>query len=153
MRIPLTLAIIDGMLIRVGAEHFIVPTLSVRQAFRPQPSALTTVVERGEMVRLRDQMIPIFRLAGLFGVAGARQEVSEGLLLLVEPGNGPQYALLVDELLGKQQAVIKSLGHGIGEVPGISGAAILGNGRVGLILDVGGIQRLAQQSASAAAVS
>lgn len=153
MRIPLTLAIIDGMLIRVGAEHFIVPTLSVRQAFRPQPSALTTVVERGEMVRLRDQMIPIFRLAGLFGLAGARQEVSEGLLLLVEPGNGSQYALLVDELLGKQQAVIKSLGQGIGEVPGISGAAILGNGRVGLILDVGGIQRLAQQSASAAAVS
>ncbi|MFN2370263.1 MAG: chemotaxis protein CheW, partial [Candidatus Krumholzibacteriia bacterium] len=79
-------------------------------------------------------------------------EVSEGLLMLVEPGNGPQYALLVDELLGKQQAVIKSLGHGIGEVPGISGAAILGNGCVGLILDVGGIQRLSQQSASAAAV-
>ncbi|MFO7610761.1 MAG: chemotaxis protein CheA [Candidatus Krumholzibacteriia bacterium] len=152
MRIPLTLAIIDGMLIRVGAEHFIVPTLSVRQAFRPLPSALTTVVERGEMVRLRDQMIPIIRLASLFGVAGARQEVSEGLLMLVEPGNGPQYALLVDELLGKQQAVIKSLGHGIGEVPGISGAAILGNGCVGLILDVGGIQRLSQQSASAAAV-
>ncbi|MFN2371847.1 MAG: chemotaxis protein CheA, partial [Candidatus Krumholzibacteriia bacterium] len=74
MRIPLTLAIIDGMLIRVGAEHFIVPTLSVRQAFRPLPSALTTVVERGEMVRLRDQMIPIIRLASLFGVTGARQE-------------------------------------------------------------------------------
>ncbi len=105
------------------------------------------------MVRLRDSMIPIFRLAHLFGIEGAREEVSDGLLLLVEPGNGTQYALLVDELLGKQQAVIKSLGQGIGEVPGISGAAILGNGHVGLILDVGGIQRLAQQRGVAAAVS
>jgi two-component system chemotaxis sensor kinase CheA len=150
MRIPLTLAIIDGMLISVGAENFIVPTLSVRQAFRPDPAALTTIVERGEMVRLRDTMIPIFRLADLFGVQEAKRSVTDGLLLLVEPGNGTQYALLVDELLGKQQAVIKSLGQGIGEMPGISGAAILGNGRVGLILDVGGIQRLALQSASAA---
>ncbi|HPF71457.1 MAG TPA: chemotaxis protein CheA [Candidatus Krumholzibacteria bacterium] len=150
MRIPLTLAIIDGMLIRVGAENFIVPTLSVRQAFRPEGKALTTIVERGEMVRLRDTMIPIYRLASLFGIEGAQGAVTEGLLLLVEPGNGTQYALLVDELLGKQQAVIKSLGQGIGEMPGISGAAILGNGRVGLILDVGGIQRLALNSASAA---
>ena len=153
MRIPLTLAIIDGMLIRVGAENFIVPTLSVRQAFRPEAGALTTIVAKGEMVRLRETMIPIFRLARLFGVEGAKDEVTDGLLLLVEPGNGTQYALLVDELLGKQQAVIKSLGKGIGEVPGISGAAILGNGRVGLILDVGGIQRLAQQNVSSAAVS
>ena len=87
------------------------------------------------MVRLRDQMVPIFRLADLFGIDGAEDEVTKGLLLLVEPGNGTQYALLVDALLGKQQAVIKSLGQGIGEVPGISGVAILGNGCVGLPIE------------------
>ncbi len=143
IRVPLTLAIIDGMLLQVGTEHYIVPTLNVNQAFRPEASALSTVQGRGEMVMLRGNLIPVFRLHRMFEVENAKEEPTDALLLVVEH-EGRMAALLADELLGQQQVVIKSLGRGLGKIEGVSGAAILGDGRVGLILDIAGVLSIAR---------
>lgn len=143
IRIPLTLAIIDGMLLKVGEEHYIVPTLNVNQAFRTEASSVSTVQGRGEMVMLRGSLIPLFRLHRIFKVDAALEEISEGIIIVIEHEN-QRCALLVDQLLGQQQVVIKSLGKGMGKVDGISGAAILGDGRVGLILDVAGVIQIAR---------
>ena len=142
IKLPLTLAIIDGMLIKVGSENYILPTLTIKHAFRPERSAISTVGGKGEMVMLRGQLIPVFRLYDLFGVPGAKEDPSEALLVVVEH-EGQKAALLADALLGQQQVVIKSVGTALGEVEGVSGAAIVGDGRVGLILDVAGIMRVA----------
>jgi two-component system chemotaxis sensor kinase CheA len=143
VRLPLTLAITDGLLVRVGGERYIVPALHIHVSFRPEPSSISTVIGRGEMVMLRDEVLPIVRLHRVFGVPRAIEEVSQAILMVV--GDGPRRAaLLVDELLGKQQVVAKSLGAGIGKLPGISGGAILGDGCVGLILDVNEVLAIAR---------
>jgi two-component system chemotaxis sensor kinase CheA len=107
LRIPLTLAIIDGMLLKVGEERYIIPTLNVKQAFRPEQSSITTVTGRGEQVMLRGNLLPIFRLHQAFSVENAEEEPTNALLLVVEH-EGESCALLADELLGQQQVVIKS---------------------------------------------
>ena len=140
--VPLTLAVTDALLLRVGAERFLLPTVSVEQSFRPEPSAMTTVGGKGEVVMFRGDLLPVFRLSELFDVGQAVTDPSEGLLVVVE-GNGKRCALLVDELLGRQQAVIKSLGQQLGRTPGVGGAAILGDGRIGLRLDAAGRWHLA----------
>ncbi len=142
IRLPLTLAIIDGMLLKVGGETYVLPTLAIEQAFQPARESISTVTGRGEMVLLRGQLIPICRLHRLFGVAGAQEDATRALLVVIEQ-DGERVALLADALLGQQQVVIKSLGTSVGEIEGVSGAAILGDGRVGLILDAGGILRAA----------
>ncbi|MHC4945792.1 MAG: chemotaxis protein CheA, partial [Planctomycetota bacterium] len=144
IRIPLTLAIIDGMLVRVGTERYIVPTLTVKQALQLDESTISTVQGRGEMVMLRSRLIPLFRLHRIFNNSGSGDVFTEGIILILEYEEG-NCALLVDELLDQQQVVIKSLGKGLGDVKGISGAAILGDGQVGLILDVAGIFSLARK--------
>jgi two-component system chemotaxis sensor kinase CheA len=144
MSLPLTLAITDAMLIRVGKERYLLPTVSIKQSFRPEPAQLSTVGGRGEMVLLRDDLIPIVRLHRLLGVEDASTDMSEGLLIVIE-SEGRQTALLVDDLLAQQQVVIKSLGGYLGSIPGIAGGAILGDGRVGLILDPTAISSLAQR--------
>ena len=143
IRLPLTLAVTDGMLVRVGEERFIVPLTHIHMSFRPEPSMLSTVVGRGEVVLLRGELLPIIRLHRLFDVTGAVQSPLEALLMIVGDGDR-RTALLVDELLGQQQVVAKTLGDGLGKVPGVSGGAILGDGRVGLILDVTETVALAQ---------
>ncbi|HET7565217.1 MAG TPA: chemotaxis protein CheA, partial [Gemmatimonadaceae bacterium] len=145
MRLPLTLAITDGMLVRVGAERYIVPTAHIQMSFRPERSMLSTVAGRGELVMLRGELLPIVRLHRLFGVDGAVTDPTAALLMIVGDGQR-RTALLVDELLGQQQVVAKPLGSGIHTVPGISGGAILGDGRVGLILDVGAVVTIARQT-------
>ena len=135
IRLPLTLAVTDGMLVRVGAERFVVPTTHIHMSFRPEPAMLSTVVGRGEVVLLRGELMPIARLHAIFAVPDAVQSPLDGLLMIVGDGER-RTALLVDELLGQQQVVAKSLGDALGKVPGVSGGAILGDGRVGLILDV-----------------
>jgi two-component system, chemotaxis family, sensor kinase CheA len=145
VRLPLTLAITDGMLIRVGSERYIVPTVSIHMSFRPQPDSLSTVTGRGELVLLRGELLPVFRLHRLFGVKSAIEDPTRGLLVVV--GSDDRCALLVDELLGQQQVVAKSLGNGIGKIQGISGGAILGDGRVGLILDTAELISLARTAA------
>lgn len=135
IRLPLTLAVTDGMLVRVGEERFIIPLTHIHMSFRPEPSMMSTVVGKGEMVLLRGELMPVVRLHRLFDVANAVQSPLEGLLMIVGDGSR-RTALLVDDLLGQQQVVAKALGDGLGKVPGVSGGAILGDGRVGLILDV-----------------
>lgn len=135
IRLPLTLAVTDGMLVRVGDERFIIPLTHIHMSFRPEPSMMSTVVGKGEMVLLRGELMPVVRLHRLFDVANAVQSPLEGLLMIVGDGSR-RTALLVDDLLGQQQVVAKALGDGLGKVPGVSGGAILGDGRVGLILDV-----------------
>ena len=144
VRLPLTLAVTDGMLVRVGAERYVVPTTNIHMSFRPERAMLQTIGGSGEVVTLRGEVMPIVRLHRLFNVAGAQQDPTEALLMIVGDGRQRRSALLVDELLGQQQVVAKSLGDGIGTVGGIAGGAILGDGRVGLILDVGDIVALAQ---------
>ena len=143
IRLPLTLAVTDGMLVRVGQERFVVPLTHIHMSFRPEPSMLSTVVGHGEVVLLRGELMPIVRLHRLFDVQDAVQSPLEGLLMIVGDGNR-RTALLVDELLGQQQVVAKTLGAALGKVPGVSGGAILGDGRVGLILDVNETVALAQ---------
>jgi two-component system chemotaxis sensor kinase CheA len=144
VRLPLTLAVTDGMLVRVGAERYVVPTTNIHMSFRPERGMLQTVGGRGEVVTLRGEVMPVVRLHRLFGVPGAEQDPTQALLMIVGDGRQRRSALLVDELLGQQQVVAKSLGDGIGAVGGVAGGAILGDGRVGLILDVGDIVALAQ---------
>ncbi|MGB9626754.1 MAG: chemotaxis protein CheA, partial [Phycisphaerae bacterium] len=147
IRLPLTLAIIDGMLLKVGNETYVLPTVNIEQAFRPEAQALSTVKGQGEMVLLRGRLVPVYRLYRLLGVRGACEDPTAALLVVVEH-EGQRCALLADALLGQQQVVIKSLGRALGEVVGVSGAAILGDGRVGLILDVGGVLRIARGEAT-----
>ncbi len=143
VRLPLTLAVTDGMLVRVGDEKFIIPTINIYMSFRPNPEALSTVTGRGELVMLRGELMPVFRLHRLFGITGGVEELTQGLLVILEDGDR-RCALLVDELLGQQHVVAKTLGDGFGDIPGISGGAILGDGRVGLIIDPGEVASLAR---------
>ena len=135
IELPLTLAITDGMLVRVGAERFIVPTARIQRCFRPEPSAVHTVQGRGEMVHTGGEVLPLFRLHRALRVVGAQEASTEGILMVVGDGDR-RVAILVDELLGQQQVVAKPLGEAVGRVRGLTGGAILGDGRVGLILDV-----------------
>ncbi|NLX58402.1 MAG: chemotaxis protein CheA [Phycisphaerae bacterium] len=135
MRLPLTLAIIDGMVIRVGTQRYIIPTANIKTTFKPEPDAISNVTDRGEMVMFHGDLLPVFRLHHLFGIEDAVTEPGQGLLVIVEDDGRP-VAVLVDTLLGQQQVVVKSLSDGLGEVKGISGGAIMGDGSVGLIIDV-----------------
>jgi two-component system chemotaxis sensor kinase CheA len=140
--LPLTLAIIDGMMIRVGAETYVIPTVSIVRSIKLQLGDILTVHNRGEMFSLQGSLIPLFRLDGLFRIGGAVQEQNQALVVVVEDEE-QRAGLLIDELIGRQLVVIKALGEAMRGIPGISGGAILPNGRVGLILDVGGLVRFA----------
>jgi two-component system chemotaxis sensor kinase CheA len=141
------MAITDGMLVKVGSQRYILPTVNIDMSFRPDPQALSTIAGRGETVIFKDKLIPIFRLHRLFNIEEAVEDPTRGLLIIIGEGN-QRCALLVDELVGQQQVVAKSLGNGIGKVQGISSGAILGDGRVGLILDPQGIATLARQTSN-----
>jgi two-component system chemotaxis sensor kinase CheA len=146
LRVPLTMAIADAMLVRVGSQRYLLPTIRIQQSFRPEASSLSSAFDRhGWMVMVRGELLPIFRLSEIFGVPDAVADPREGLLILLE-GKGRRCALMVDEILGQQQVVIKSLGPALGKIPGVAGSAILGDGRVGLILDVGGLLTLATEA-------
>jgi len=142
IRLPLTLAIIDGMVVRVGKERYIIPTLSVVRSIQPVKEDLFTVVDKGEMLSLQGELIPLFRLHKLLDIPDAQTDLMKALVLIVEDA-GKRTGLLVDELLGQQQIVIKSLGEAMQGLSGISGGAIMSDGVVGLILDVGGLVQLA----------
>ena len=136
--LPLTLAIIDGMLVRVGEEKYVIPTLAVQKAFRPDRKDCYTVEGKGEMVRDRDGLIPLVRLNHIFNSENGGSSPWESLVVVAE-SKDDRRALLIDELLGKDEFVIKSLGGNMGDIQGLSGGAILPDGKVGLILDVQGI--------------
>ncbi|HJW85668.1 MAG TPA: chemotaxis protein CheA [Candidatus Brocadiaceae bacterium] len=142
IKLPLTLAIIDGMIVQVGAEKYIVPMLSIEESIRPKKDDISTVLHRGELINVRGKLLPMVRLHNLYNVKPKKTNPWEALILIVE-GEGHRCGLLVDDLLGQQQIVIKSLGEQFRNIKGISGGAILGDGHIGLILDVGGIINLA----------
>lgn len=139
VKVPLTLAIIDGLVVHVGEDRFIVPIYSVREIFKPAPESIFTVEGRGEMALVRERLLPVVRLARRLGVAGGTAAAGEGLMIVGE-SEGMQFCLQVDRLAGKQEVVIKSLGETFRRVRGIAGGAILGDGRVGLILDMAALR-------------
>ncbi len=141
LRLPLTLAIIDGMVVKVGEERYIMPTVGVRETLRPLPQDYFTVKGEGELIRVRDRLLPMMRLHRLFGIERAEVNPTQALVMVVEY-EGEQRALLVDEILGKQEIVIKSLGHVFQRIQGLAGGTILGDGRVGLIVDLAGLFQL-----------
>ena len=138
IRLPLTLAVIDGLVVKVGQHKYIVPINSIEQSLRPTPDMLSTVNGRGELVSVRGALLPLLRLHDLFGVEPTTQDPTKSLVVIVHE-NDRRACLLVDELLGQEQVVIKNLGEGIGDVRGISGGAVLGDGNVSLIVDVPGL--------------
>jgi two-component system chemotaxis sensor kinase CheA len=142
MSLPLTLAIIDGMVVRVGKEKYVVPTVSIVRSIKPEAQNLSTVLQQGEMLAFQGRLIPLFRLADLFNIPDAQTDLRQAIVMVIED-KGRQAGLVIDDLIGRQQIVIKSLGEALKEIPGISGGAIMPNGRVGLILDVGGLVDIA----------
>ena len=147
--LPLTLAIIDGLIINIGAQRFILPTLSVRESFRPTLEMISTVHERGEMVNVRGRLYPLLRLYEAFNITPHSKKIEEGIVIVIEAGQDVR-CVLVDQLVGKQEVVIKSLGETFKANPAVAGAAIMGDGRVGLILDVNTLVRIRQMSAPVA---
>jgi two-component system chemotaxis sensor kinase CheA len=136
LRLPLTLAIIDGMVVRVGGNRYVVPTLSIEQSFRPASADVHHLVDRGECVSVRGTVLPVYRLKAIFAQADGLDDMAQGILIVVEV-DGQRSCLFVDEILGQQQVVIKSLGMPRDRVAGLSGGAIMTDGRVALILDIG----------------
>jgi two-component system chemotaxis sensor kinase CheA len=141
LRLPLTLALIDGLIVGLGGQRFIIPALAVRETFRPRPGQVAAVHEHGEMVEARGQSLPVLRLGRLLQRPARVNRPEEGVLLVLESGSA-RVALLVDEILGKQEVVIKNMGEAFAGQTLVSGGAILGDGMVGLILDVESLIRL-----------
>ena len=148
--LPLTMAIIDGLIVTIGEQRFILPTLSVRESFRPTKEMLTTVHEKGEMVNVRGRLSPLLRMYEFYDVKPRTTDPTEALLVVVD-NNGETRCLMVDQLLGKQEVVIKSLGETFKKAPAIAGGAILGDGRVGLIIDANSLVSLRNLSKAIAA--
>jgi two-component system chemotaxis sensor kinase CheA len=146
--LPLTLAIVDGQSVAVGDETYIVPLTTIIESLQLKPAMVNRIAGRGEVFRFREDYVPVIRLHELFGVKPRAQELHEGLIMVVE-GEGRRVGLFVDDLLGQQQVVIKSLETNFRRVDGVSGATILGDGSVALILDIPGIIRVASESLAA----
>jgi two-component system chemotaxis sensor kinase CheA len=142
LKIPLTLAIIDGMAIKVGSEHFIIPLTSVVEFIQPLSQHLKTVKGKGEVVKVRNEYIALMRLYELFDLKPKEKDPTEGILVIVQEA-GKKICLFVEEILGQNQAVVKSLEDNYTYVEGLSGATILGDGSVAMILDVATIIRMA----------
>lgn len=149
LRLPLTLAIIDGMLVRVGNARYTIPMLSIRESFRPTQEQITRTPDQQEVVRLRDELIPVLRLHEIFDKEPDRERLEDGILIVVEDA-GQTLCLFVDEVDGQQQTVIKGLSTYLGDARAISGCTILGDGRVSLIVDIRGILRLRRNNWEAA---
>lgn len=152
VRLPLTLAILDGLLVRVSSDSYVIPLLSVVESIKPNSSEIQKVMGKGEVITLRGEIVPLLRLDRLLSVQRAHVRSDDGLLVIVED-QGRKYAMVVDELLGQQQVVIKNLETNFQKVPGVAGATILGDGRVALILDINGICSLAARHTNAPADS
>lgn len=144
MSLPLTLAIIDGMVVRVGEETYVVPTVSIIKSIKPEPDDIATVYGRGEMISLQGNLIPLVRLVDIYGLDAVEEDDTHMLVVIVEDEHS-RAGLVIHELIGRQQVVIKTLGETMRHIPGISGSAIMPNGRVGLILDVGSLMRYAHK--------
>jgi two-component system chemotaxis sensor kinase CheA len=138
LKLPLTLAIVDGLIVGVGEERYIVPLFAVKEMLRPTEGMVSTIEGKREIARVRDRVLPVVRLYRRFSVQPKTEDPLESLLVITE-SQGVEYCLMVDALHGKQEVVIKSLGESMKNIPGVAGGAILGDGRVGLILEMNAI--------------
>ncbi len=140
VRLPLTLAIMDGMSVGVGDEIYIVPLSSVIESFQAQPGAIKSIGGSGRVVEVRNEFMPVLELEHVLDVPRSHRDSDAAIVVVVEAEEG-RVALLVDELLSQQQVVVKNLEANYRKVEGVSGATILGDGRVALILDVASMVR------------
>ncbi|MFW6372740.1 MAG: chemotaxis protein CheA, partial [Thermodesulfobacteriota bacterium] len=144
LRIPMSMAVMDGMLIRVGPVSYTLPIHTIRESFRPTPEQITTTLGGQEWVRVRDSFMPVIRLHRLYNLVPDTEALDQGILINAV-SDSRHFCLFVDEIIGHHQAVIKSVPEYIGNTAGVSGCTILNNGEVGLILDMGGIMNLAER--------
>ena len=134
LRIPLTLAIIEGMLVRVHDTYFTIPVLQIRESVRVRSGDITQLTTGQEMVKIRDQLLPVLRLQQFYRMGAPPKRLEDGIVMVVEDG-GDLLCLFVDELIGQRQTVIKSLSGVLADVRGLSGCSVLGDGRISLILE------------------
>ncbi len=150
LKLPLTLAIIEGMTVRVGKETYIVPLLSILESIQPKEGTIKTVVGKGELINVRGTYLPMIRMYDVFVLEPEYTNPMKAILLILET-EGERVAVMVDEILGQQQVVIKSMEQNFRKVEGIAGATILGDGTVGFILDVRGLLEIARNGTPIAA--
>ncbi len=143
IRLPLTLAIIEGQIVEVGNQRYIIPINSIEHSLRPTKQQISSVQNKGEMINIRGRLVPLVRLYKLFEGKPKTEDPTKALVVVVEEDK-KRCCLLVDDLLNQQQVVIKSLGNTLGRIRGVSGGAIMGDGKVSLILDVPGLIELAR---------
>ncbi|MEQ1789258.1 MAG: chemotaxis protein CheA [Rickettsiales bacterium] len=148
--LPLTLAILDGMIVRVGVENYIIPITSIIETLRPKSEQVKRVEGHNDVINVRGDFVTIVYLHRIFNIKGAERDPSKALIVLVESGR-KKMGVVVDELIGQQQVVIKSLESNTDTVAGVSGATILGDGRVSLILDIDGLDSLCHEQLEAVA--
>jgi two-component system chemotaxis sensor kinase CheA len=144
LKLPLTLAIIEGMTVRIGRETYIVPLLSILESIQPTREAVKTIVGKGELINVRGTLLSVVRLYEVFNLQPEYTDPAKSILLILET-EGERVAVMVDEILGQQQVVIKSMEQNFRKVEGIAGATILGDGTVGFILDVRGLLEIARR--------
>ena len=150
LKLPLTLAIIEGMTVRIGQETYIVPLLSILESIQPKEGVVKTVVGKGELINVRGTYLPVIRLYEVFALKPEHTLPTKAILLILET-EGERVAVMVDEILGQQQVVIKSMEQNFRKVEGIAGATILSDGTVGFILDVRGLLEMARRDVPVAA--
>jgi len=143
LALPLTLAVMDGMVIRVGRETYVMPMSSIVECLRPPASDIHSLLGTSGMLQLRGNLVPLVHLCQLLDIAGTNAASEERVVIISDAGDGARFGIVVDELCGHQQVVVKSIEESYGSVPGIAGATILGNGRVAFILDVEKLSDLA----------
>ncbi len=150
LKLPLTLAIIEGMTVRVGKDTYIVPLLSILESIQPKAGMVKTIVGKGELMNVRGAYLPLIRLYDVFSLQPEYTTTTDAILLILET-EGERVAVMVDEIVGQQQVVIKSMEQNFRKVEGIAGATILGDGTVGFILDVRGVLEIARRGVPVAA--
>ena len=146
LMLPLTLAVIDGTLVRCGSERYIIPTLSIVESVNPSRSMIRTMKGKTELFYMRGQVLPLLRLSRIFKISNALSDPTKALVVVLETDKR-RIGLLVDEVIAQQSVVIKTLGPGLADIKHVAGASILSDGQVGLILNVDEIGNLMDDNA------
>ncbi len=144
LTLPLTLAVLDGMVLKVGEQSYILPLANIVESLRPEPDQINVVANQSEVLRIRGEYVPLVYLHRIFKVRNGIDDPTKALVIIVELEDSSKMGLVVDEIVGQQQVVIKSLEENFDPIRGVGAATILGNGRVSLILDVAGIKHIAE---------
>jgi two-component system chemotaxis sensor kinase CheA len=153
LALPLTLAVMDGMVIKVGQQTYVMPLSAIVECLRPARTDISNLIGTRGMLQLRGEFVPLVHLGDLLDINSAAGDSGESVVIITDAGEGSRFGLVVDELCGHQQVVIKSIEESYGSVPGIAAATILGNGRVAFILDVEKLSDLAINSPQGSATS